>query len=346
MNKDTFTNGDLAPEEAIRERKRRILSPKSLVFLALSIVILIYLLRNIDITATLSTFANADPWLLLASCGAYLLSNLCKSVRYHVMLRGMGLAPFQMFAITSYQNFFNQILPARTGELTLIYYLKKVGGASLSRGLHILVVTRIYDLIIVAMFFLASVLAFYGSAIRPGLLVIGGVCLGGSVASLFFLKYMVIFADRAFIGLARLLRIDQAGLVVRIREKAGPVVREFSDYRTARQLPLLVLSSVAVWAVLYVFAYLTILAFRVDVGFVQAVVGNTGQVLANVLPVNSFGSFGTLEAGWAGGFMLVGMNSQDAITTAFGYHIINFVASGLIAAASWAVLALFGRRRG
>ena len=336
----------LAPDEAIRERKRRILSLKSLVFLVLSIAILIYLLRSVDIAATLSTIANADPWLLLASCGAYLLSNLCKSVRYHVMLRDIEVTPFQMFAITSYQNFFNQILPARTGELTLIYYLKKVGGASLSRGLHILVVTRIYDLIIVAVFFLASVLAFYGGAIRPGLLVIGGVCLVVSLVSLFYLKYLVIFADRVFNAAARLLRLDGSRLVGRIREKAEPVVREFSDYRTARQLPMLVLTSVAVWVVLYVFAYLTILAFRVDVGFVQAVVGNTGQVLANVLPVNSFGSFGTLEAGWAGGFMLVGMSPQDAITTAFGYHIINFVASGVIAAACWAALAVYRRRRG
>jgi hypothetical protein len=50
------------------------------------------------------------------------------------MLRDIEVTPFEMFAITSYQNFFNQIFPARTGELTLIYYLKKVGGASLSRG--------------------------------------------------------------------------------------------------------------------------------------------------------------------------------------------------------------------
>ncbi len=124
------------------------------------------------------------------------------------MLRDIRVTPFQMFAITSYQNFFNQILPARTGELTLIYYLKKVGGASLSRGLHILVVTRIYDLIIVAVFFLASVLAFYGDAIRPGLLAIGGICLAISVASLFYLKWLVVFADRAFNATARLLRLD------------------------------------------------------------------------------------------------------------------------------------------
>ncbi|MGV7930908.1 MAG: lysylphosphatidylglycerol synthase transmembrane domain-containing protein [Spirochaetota bacterium] len=338
-------NNTDASDEVIKERKRRIFSIKTLVFLALSIALLFFLMRSIDISATIATMANADPWLLLASCGAYLASNLCKSVRYHVMLRDIRVTPFQMFAITSYQNFFNQILPARTGELTLIYYLKKVGGASLSRGLHILVVTRIYDLIIVAVFFLASVLAFYGDAIRPGLLVIGGICLAISVASLFYLKWLVVFADRAFNATARLLRLDTSRLIVKIREKAEPVVREFSDYRTARQLPMLVLTSVAVWVVLYIFAYLTILAFRVDVGFVQAVVGNTGQVLANVLPVNSFGSFGTLEAGWAGGFMLVGMSSQDAITTAFGYHIVNFVASGIIAAGCYGVLALVKRRR-
>jgi len=70
------------------------------------------------------------------------------------------------------------------------------------------------------------------------------------------------------------------------------------------------------------------------------VAGNTGQVLANVLPVNSFGSFGTLEAGWSGGFVLVGMSPQDAITTGFGYHLINFVAAAAIAAVCWVVIRL------
>ncbi len=108
---------------------------------------------------------------------------------------------------------------------------------------------------------------------------------------------------------------------------------------------MLVLTSVAVWVVLYIFAYSHDPRLSRGRGFRQAVVGNTGQVLANVLPVNSFGSFGTLEAGWAGGFMLVGMSPQDAITTAFGYHIVNFVASGIIAAGCYGVLALVKRRR-
>ena len=93
------------------------------------------------------------------------------------------------------------------------------------------------------------------------------------------------------------------------------------------------------------FAYACIRAFNVNIGFIANLVGNTGQVLANVLPVNSFGSLGTLEAGWVGGFLLVGMTKQDAITTALGYHIINFVAAAVIAVICWGAMRLHSRKR-
>ena len=84
-----------------------------------------------------------------------------------------------------------------------------------------------------------------------------------------------------------------------------------------------------VWAVLYFIFFLSIRALGVEVGFIQSVAGSTGSVLTNVLPINSFGSFGTLEAGWTGGFMLVGMGKQDAIFTGFGFHVICLLASAI-----------------
>jgi uncharacterized membrane protein YbhN (UPF0104 family) len=94
---------------------------------------------------------------------------------------------------------------------------------------------------------------------------------------------------------------------------------------------MLAVTSMLIWCALYLLFYLTIRSFGIDIGIIQSVVGSTGGVLTNILPINSFGSFGTLEAGWTGGFMLVGMSEHDAIFTGFGYHIISFFASGFIA---------------
>ena len=327
---------ETAKQSFIVDTFRKYTTVKTLIFLVLSAAVIVLMASTVNLRAMGRSLASADPFWLAASFLLYTLSNLCKSARYSIMLRESGVTQTKMFAITAYQNFFNQILPARTGELTLIYYLKKSGGA-VSKGLHVLIVTRIYDLIIVAVFFLSSAVLFWGSRVNTGLLVAGCIALAASIASLFFLKWIVEYGWKFFLLVARKMSLSKLGIVRKLTAKLEPVVHEFSDYRTARQIPALVLSSIAVWSVLYCFAYATIRAFNVQIGFLANVVGNTGQVLANVLPVNSFGSLGTLEAGWAGGFLLVGMSKQDAVTTAFGYHIITFAAAALIAALCWAI---------
>jgi uncharacterized membrane protein YbhN (UPF0104 family) len=98
-----------------------------------------------------------------------------------------------------------------------------------------------------------------------------------------------------------------------------------------KKMPLAALASLFIWLSLYAFSYTTILAFGVNIEFFAAVAGSTGAALTNVLPINSFGSFGTMEAGWTGGFLFVGMSLQDAVTTGFGYHLINFFAAIIIA---------------
>jgi uncharacterized membrane protein YbhN (UPF0104 family) len=128
-----------------------------------------------------------------------------------------------------------------------------------------------------------------------------------------------------------LLHLGSIGIVKKIESKIDPIVSEFSRFETLRHIPGLAMSSLLVWMALYLFSYLTLKAFGVDIGLLLSVAGSTGGVLANVLPINSFGSFGTLEAGWTAGFMLVGVTAQDAITTGFGYHIINFFVSAVLA---------------
>jgi uncharacterized protein (TIRG00374 family) len=328
----------------LAETFRKYVTLKTIVFLVLSSTVIIIMLATIDLASMGRSFASANPRWLAAAFLLYTLSNLCKSIRYRIMLAGCGVSLPGMFAITSYQNFFNQILPARTGELTLIYYLKKNGNSTISKGLHVLIVTRIYDLIIVAVFFLTSAVLYWGDRVNTGLLALGCAALIISIASLFFLKWIVLYGYRLFSAAAGALRISRLGIYRKIDLKLAPIAHEFTDYKTVRQIPSLIASSIVVWIVLYFFAYATIRAFNVDISFLANVVGNTGQVLANVLPVNSFGSLGTLEAGWAGGFLLVGMTTQNAFVTAFGYHAITFASAAMLAAVSWLISKQYAKR--
>jgi glycosyltransferase 2 family protein len=315
----------------LQERKKRIFSIKTVVFLLLSLFIAFFLLRKLDIAETVNIIKNANIALIIASCFTYFLSNYFKMLRFRVMLGDYRIPLLDLYTITSYHNFFNQIMPARTGELTFVYYLKKIGTIDISKGLHILVVTRIFDFIVISAFFICSIILYFGAQTSPALVILGVVFLVISVITLFNLKWLVVWSGKLFHVLTERLRLQQKPLVGRILGKIDVVVEEFSSFKAGRFVPMLALTSMLTWSTLYFLFYLTIRSFGIDIGIIQSVAGSTGGVLTNVLPINSFGSFGTLEAGWTGGFMLVGMNEHDAIFTGFGYHVISFFASALIA---------------
>ncbi len=318
-------------DEIISERKRRIFSIKTLVFFVLSLFLIWFLLQKIDYKRTFDAFLLARLDMLVYSCLAYTAANIFKTLRYSLLLKNLDLGFFDHFTVSSYQNFFNQILPARTGELTFVYYLKQFSNAPLSTGLHILLLTRIFDFIVVSAFFVGSLLFYYGRQTSGMLLAAGVLFFIVSVILLFNLKWLVFLGAKIFTVTVRALHLGSIGFVKKIESKIDPIVSEFSRFETMRHLPGLAMSSLLVWTALYLFSYLTLRAFGVDIGLLLSIAGSTGGVLANVLPINSFGSFGTLEAGWTAGFVLVGVSVQDAITTGFGYHIINFSVSAILA---------------
>ena len=67
----------------------------------------------------------------------------------------------------------------------------------MTKGLHILVVTRIFDFIIIAIYFLCSLVLFFGRETSMALVALGVVFLVISVIILFNLKWLVILCGQA-----------------------------------------------------------------------------------------------------------------------------------------------------
>ncbi len=335
---------DGSTEVILLQRRKKIFSIYSLLFLLLSLALLWWLIEQLDTSAFwLSLNTIRFDWAAVA-LGFYLLSNQLKAFRYQLVLGDVKIEFAKMAAITSYQNFFNQIMPARTGELTLLYYLKKIAHLSGSVGIHALILTRIYDLIIVALGFSFSLLLHFGWQIPGWLLTIAVLFLITALALLFLMRFFLLWGKNIFLKLSKLAGIEQNKITVFIKVKLENLEGVFRKAERDRRMPAMIASSLLIWLALYLFAYATIRAFQVDISLLLSIAGSTGQILANVLPVNSFGSFGTLEAGWAGGYMLVGMNRQDAITTGFGYHLLNFLGSAVIAAFFYLLLKIKNRK--
>jgi uncharacterized membrane protein YbhN (UPF0104 family) len=109
----------------------------TLIFLSL----LFYFLPPKEIFSLLTEVSLKN--LLLASL-FYGLSHLSRSLRWRLLLKELSF--FQCFLINSANVFLNNLLPARTGELSWFYYSKRLG-VSLQRSVGIFLWGRILDLI-------------------------------------------------------------------------------------------------------------------------------------------------------------------------------------------------------
>ncbi|MFN2508586.1 MAG: hypothetical protein ABR589_07420, partial [Chthoniobacterales bacterium] len=74
--------------------------------------------------------------------------------------------------------------------------------------------------------------------------------------------------------------------------------------------------------------------------YVETIVGSTIASLSHVLPVNAFGSFGSLEAGWTLGFSLIGFGPRTVLAVAFVAHVLLMVFLIATALLSWVWLQL------
>ncbi len=98
------------------------------------------------------------------------------------------------------------------------------------------------------------------------------------------------------------------------------------------------LTSLASWAMIFWTFIAFLRGFGVDLSFLKMVFGSTVAVIANALPISGIGNWGTLEAGWAAGFLMVGLSKEKAIATGFGFHILIFILCGVISLFCWVTL--------
>jgi uncharacterized protein (TIRG00374 family) len=259
------------------------------------------------------------------------MSIFFKALRFKIFFGDANLALSKLFVITSFHNFFNQILPARTGEITLLYYMKKIAGINISNSLHSLIIVRIFDTILISIFFIISTIIFLNSKDTLLFIIIGLLILSSTFFIFFKMLSFLYCLRKIWLFITNIKGIKEKNITKKLNEKIDTVILVFESYNNQKNFLKLSICSFFIWLSLYTLYYASILSFSVNVTFIQSIVGSTGAVLAFILPINSVGNIGTLEAGWTCGYMFAGLNEQDAIITGFGFHIISLLASSLTA---------------
>jgi uncharacterized membrane protein YbhN (UPF0104 family) len=91
----------------------------------------------------------------------------------------------------------------------------------------------------------------------------------------------------------------------------------------------------AIWTSLFLLFSETLRLAGHSVGWPATVVGSTLANATQFLPVNTLGSFGSLEAGWTVGFALMGVPAKEAFAAGLAMHSVVFAVLMATALPGW-----------
>ncbi|MBD0256993.1 MAG: flippase-like domain-containing protein [Cytophagales bacterium] len=116
--------------------------------LALAVLLMAYLFRNISVTELLRSFQRADYTWAVGSAVALLGAHLCRAYRWNLLLRPLGYRPAlgNTFLAVMVGYFANLLVP-RMGEVTRCGFLQRMERIPLNTSFGTVVAERLFDLV-------------------------------------------------------------------------------------------------------------------------------------------------------------------------------------------------------
>ena len=300
-----------------------------LVAAIVTLALVAILLSQIEVADVVDTLTGIDPVYLLAGFGLYVLSYFFRAVRFHILLnREVGLK--DIFSIVCIHNMVNNLLPARTGELSYVYLLKKRHNKTAGVGAATLITARLFDMITILMLLFLSTLfvsTHFDMKVEARWITVA-LMVGIMLAML-----VIIYQGHVFvISLRRIadhLRMDKVPFIDYIFRKMNETTESFSDMRRGTFV-WSALVSILIWIALYSMNYTLIIAMGIDMTFWTVLFASSFAIITTILPVQGIGGFGTMEGGWTIGLMAMGVTKGIAISSGFSYHIIVLFYIGIL----------------
>jgi len=262
------------------------------------------------------------PEYLILSLLFYLSTYIFRALRFSVMFPNISVP--ELSAVMGVHTFFNNVLPFRSGEASFPIILKKLFGIDVAISSVALLLVRVLDVLSLSLLF--SVSAFIVATQKRELLLIP------LLTSLTLLGVL-------FIGTKLLKKLKDKFFIV------GNIFSFIQGFISLSNLLLLFVFSLFTWLFKFFSFFFILKAGGVELSFFQTVFSSTFGELTSILPVHSVGGFGTYEAGLTGGFALLGIKTDQALTVAFYFHLVLLLMSVVLASLGWVFLSSRLKRR-
>ena len=306
----------------------------------ITIGLLFILFAQISVQDLYRLLKNSDPlWTALGAI-AYLLAIFLRALRFKWLIHSKEINLSELFRISIFYHLSLMVLPSKLGELSYPYLLNRRTGLGMTEGLASLIASRVYDFFIILIIFLFTVIGFQTLLqINLPLTMLLFILLILFVLFAFF--HMSTFLRWISLGLGKmsaLAGLKNSKTLLWVQKKLHEMAEEFYAIRARKTYFSVSLASLGSWVMIFSVFYAFMRGFEIEIPHLKLLFASTIAVIANALPISGIGNWGTLEAGWAAGFLIVGLSKEEAIASGFGVHILIFLTCAFIALLGWIFL--------
>lgn len=313
---------------------KKYFSPLNILYFVLGTLLLGMLLLQVDFQELLGLVASIPVGLLVLGGLIYLCKGLVRAFRFWRINAAARPGFLKMLRLVMATSLASQLMPLKLGELTYIYALRKDFGASVTQGVSTLVIIRVFDLLAISALFVLTVLGMPSPGGLASYLVYIAVLMG----LLVLLLLGFVAAGRYFAPVQNWIKkqpfFQKSALLQKLLKTVEGLLDELGKYRGVQYLELAGYPLVE-WGLNYAMYAVLLRGIGLDASLLDAVVAVTFAALASLLPVNSFGNFGTQEAGWMTGMMLQGYAQEIALSSGFASHLIYLGYMILLGGVAW-----------
>jgi uncharacterized protein (TIRG00374 family) len=300
--------------------------------IAISVAFAYLALEKISLDQVWHSLSGAHyVWVIPSTLLGLLPVCLLRAYRWRILFDDPSRVPIgDSFAAINIGLMFGNLLPSRAGEVPRVFALRRTTGLSAFEIGATVVVERLLD---------TFVLAVFGAILWPlfpgetWIRVLGIVCVGVIVGFLVLLAALAIFRGRLTAFLLRMLMrlpwvSDERAVSVWRSLAAGSAIL----LRPRRLLEVLGLT-VVVWAMGVLAIWLLFPAFNLDVSGSAPWLILVANAFAITIPAGPAG-VGVFEASIQAALIAYGVSASTALSYAVVLHAINFLPVILIGAAS------------
>lgn len=301
--------------------KKLNLAIKLILGLLATLILLYFILSQVDVQSIKKSISYLSAPAISLAFLLYIMVYLFRALRFHALLKD-SIKIRDMFFIVCIYNLFAQIIPARIGEFSYIYMVKK-RGVPLRSNIMSIAISKMLDICVISIIFFVGVAAlplFYKD-IYP-------LFIAALAMLLAIITFLVLAASKPeiFIRITRMLARNMRNKPIKfVLLKIEEVFSEFKVLMSRHMLAKVLAYSLIAWLSAYASTFILLNLIFPNLTFLNVFFIASVPILFSLIPISTIGGFGITEAGFLFPLLLFKVPVAEAISAGLVVHVMQIL---------------------